>query len=215
MKKIICCIHLSWEYVPKLFLTSCLNMLRHSTGKYDLDILTCGGCYLDKARDNLVSKALTYNPDYILWLDADQVYPGDTPEILMKHIDSGKLVVGGVTPLKRYGEPIDGKPNTWNLDPITRKAFYREVVLHRGLIKVEAMGLGGIMTHPDIFKTIEFPWFQQMWNTEKKYCLSVDLQFYEHCKKAGIDVWCDTDLIYEHMAVRPIEMKAKKGMIEF
>lgn len=199
-----------------MFMYSCFDMLRHAEGKYHLGIISCGGCYLDKARDELAKKALTHNPDYILWLDADQVYPGNMPEILMKHIDSGKSIVGGVTPIKRLSDKrMHGKPNVWDLDPVTRKALLRDTILNQGLIKVEATGLGGIMTNPEVFKTLEFPWFQQMWNTEKKYCLSVDLQFFEHCKKAGVDVWCDTDLIYGHIIVQQLEMNAKKGMIEF
>jgi hypothetical protein len=110
---------------------------------------------------------------------------------------------------------LDGKPLVFNLDRITRKANHREILLHQGLIRVEAMGLGGIMTSPEVFKKLEFPWFQQMWDTEKKCCLSVDLQFYENCKKGGIDVWCDTDLLYDHWEVRPIKMNAKYGMVEF
>lgn len=215
MKNIICCIHLSWEYVPKLFMYSCFDMLRHSVDKYNLVFLNCGGCYLDKARDELAKKALSYNPDYILWLDADQTYPANTPEVLMKHVDDGKLVVGGVTPLKRLSdENIDGKPSVWNLDTETRMAYLREIFLNQGLIKIEAMGLGGVMMNPEVFKKVEFPWFQQMWNVEKKYCMSVDLQFFENCKKAGVEVWCDTNLIYGHVVVRPMKLKARTGMVE-
>jgi len=190
-------------------------MWKYSVGKYEFTMLTCGGCYLDKARDELAKKALEEKADYILWLDADQSYPANTPEVLMKHIDGDKLIVGGITPLRRKSQSLDGKPNTWNLDPETRKAIHRDIFLHQGLIKVEAMGLGGVMMNPEVFKKVEFPWFCQMWNTEKKYCLSVDLQFYENCKKAGVEVWCDTDLIYTHWEVRPIELKEKIGMVGF
>lgn len=216
MKNIACCIHLSWDYVPKAFLASCYSMWKYSVGKYNLTMLTCGGCYMDKAKDELAKKALKGNPDYILWLDADQSYPANTPEVLMKHVDDGKLIVGGVTPLRRFGDPqLDGKPSVWDLDSNATAARYRKISLHQGLLKVDAMGLGGIMTSPEVFKILEYPRFSLIWNKEEKRRLGVDLQFFANCKKAGIDVWCDTGLLYEHMEVRPIKVNAKEGMIEF
>jgi len=189
-------------------------MMAYAVGKYDLGILSCGGCYMDKVRDALIEEALKYDPDYILWLDADQTYPKETPEILMRHIDSGKSIVGGVTPLKKYGEPLDGKPSVWDVDADTNFGHHREISLNYGLIRVDGMGLGGIMMNPEVFKILEYPWFFQMWNKEEKRRPGVDFQFYGNCKRAGIDVWCDTDLIYEHIGVRPVEMKAKQGMVE-
>ena len=98
MKHIICCIPLSWEYIPRLFFLSWYNMQLYAQGKYHLSIHTNTMCYSDHARDILVKEALKHKPDYILFIDADQVYPANTPEVLMKHADSGKLVVGGITP---------------------------------------------------------------------------------------------------------------------
>lgn len=189
-------------------------MWLYATGKYHLGIITNDLCYSDTARDVLIKEAMKYNPDYILLLDADQIYPGNTPEILMKHIDSGKLVVGGISPLKKASNPaIDGKPSMWDLDTSRRLVRHREVVLHQGMIKVDAMGLGGIMMNPKVFKTLKFPWFRVMWNEEEKHRFGADFSFYSHCKDAGIDVWCDTDLIFGHVTVRPVPLKEKKSLL--
>lgn len=214
MKNIACCIHLSWDFVPKQFMMSCFKMMAYATGKYDLGILCSGGCYMDKVRDALVEESLKNDPDYILWLDADQVYPEDTPEILMKGIDSGKSVVGGVTPLRRYREPLDGKPSVWDINLESNIGHRRDISLNYGLIRVDGMGLGGVMMNPEIFKKLEYPWFFQVWDKEKARRPGVDLQFYGNCKRAGIDVWCDTNLFFEHLETRPIPMSATKGMVE-
>jgi hypothetical protein len=206
--------HLSWEYVPKVFALSLFDMAQYAAGKYNLGIITNGGCYGDSSRDNIARKAMKYNPDYILWLDADQTYPANTPEILMKHIDDGKLVVGGVSPLKKKSDNgLDGKPSIWDLDIVSNRVRHREIFLHQGLVKVEGMGLGGIMVNPEVFKTMEYPWFRRVWNENEKVLLGADFSFYANCKKAGIDVWCDTDLIFGHMEVRPIELKEKKRLL--
>lgn len=200
--------HLSWEYVAKLFALSLFDMAQYAAGKYHLGMITNGGCYSDSSKDALAQKVMGYNPDYILWLDADQVYPANTPEILMNHMDDGKLVVGGITPLKKKSDNgLEGKPSIWDLDIESNRVRHREVSLHRGLVKVDGMGLGGIMVNPEVFRTIEYPWFRRMWNKEEKALLGADFSLYANCKKAGIDVWCDTDLIYGHMEVRPMVLK--------
>lgn len=189
-------------------------MLRHAFGKYQLGFISNAGCYLDGARDELVTEVLKYNPNYILWLDADQTYPGNTPEVLMNHIDSGKSVVGGVTPLKNEAIPeLDGKPSVWDIDVETYLGNLREIVLNRGIIKVDGMGTGGMMTHPVVFKKMKYPWFRTSWNPKTKHRPSIDFQFYGNCKKAGIDVWCDTDLVFGHLALRPVSLKEKRGLI--
>lgn len=206
---------LSWEYVPKLFALSLFDMAQYAAGKYQLGIITNGGCYQDSSRDALAQEVVKYNPGYTLWLDADQIYPANTPEILMNHIDDGKLVVGGVTPLKKKSDSgLDGKPSIWDLDIVSNRVRHREVFLHQGLVKVEGMGLGGIMVNPEVFRSMEYPWFRRMWNQEEKELLGADYSFYANCKKNNIDVWCDTDLIFGHVEVHQIEMRAKTGMIE-
>ena len=185
-------------------------MAQYAAGKYSLGMITNGGCYGDGARDRLAQEVVKHNPDYILWLDADQVYPRNTPEILMKHVDSGKSVVGGVTPLKKKSDSgINGKPSIWDIDINSNLVRRREIFLHQGLVKVDGMGLGGIMVKPEIFKTMEYPWFCRMWNRNENKLLSEDFTFYANCKKNNIDVWCDTDLIFGHMEVRPIVMREK------
>jgi hypothetical protein len=77
----------------------------------------------------------------------------------------------------------------------------RIVPLHQGVIKVGAMGLGGIMMNPKIFKMMKFPWFRMVWNKRMGGRPGMDFQFYGQCKKAGIDVWADTDLIFGHVVV--------------
>ena len=206
--------HLSWEYVPKVFALSLFDMAQYAAGKYHLGMITNCGCYSDSGKDKLIQEVMKYNPDGILLLDADQTYPAATPEILMKHLDDGKLVVGGVSPLKKKSDNgLDGKPSIWDLDIDSNCVRHREILLHQDLVKVEGMGLGGIMINPKVFKIMEYPWFCRMWNNNEKALLGADFSLYANCKKAGIDVWCDTDLIFGHMEVRPIELREKKLLI--
>ena len=193
---------LSWDFIPKDFFYSWCKMTGYAGGKYDLGVLVASCCYMDKMRDDLVKDALRYKPDYILWIDADQVYPMQTPEILMKHIDDGKLVVGGMTPDKS-----DGSPLVYQITD-KKKGLIRKgnIKPGYGLVKVGAMGMGGIMVSPKVFEIMKSPYFEMGWSDRTKDVIGEDVRFYLNCKKFGIDVWCDTNLVYEHLRVVPIKL---------
>jgi len=193
MKKVVVVVPLSWDYVPTHFLLCWTKMVVDSFGRYNMSVITNRMPYLDYARDSLVKEALKDNADYVLWLDADQIYPDETVEILMNHIDSGKLIVGGVTPHRGTGQPM-----IYDFTDKEHVVKFRKN-LGKGIIKIGGMGMGGVMVHPDVFAKLEYPYFQMKWNDETNRKAGEDVVFYQNCKNAGIDVWCDTDLRYEHI----------------
>jgi len=202
-KIVVCCIPLSWQFIPTEFFLSWNMMIGYSIGRYQLGILTASCCYMDKMRDDLARDAIKYNPDYVLWLDADQIYPPDTPERLMRYIDDGKLVVGGLTPDRVSGEPL-----VYHMPPGNKGVIKRDdVTPGQGLIKVDAMGFGGVMTSLEVFKMMKPPYFQMTWNRKLKGSMGEDVKFYQNCRHAGIDVWCDTNLWYEHLNTTPMKLK--------
>jgi hypothetical protein len=208
-KMVLCCLPLSWEYVPRFFFLSWYDMHQYSFGKYRMVIMTSEGAYSDQLRDKMATEATKVNPDYILWIDADQTYPWNTPEILMKHIDDGKMVVGVVVPHRG-----SGLPNVWTSIPDTPLFNPRDISLKCGVIKVDAMGLGGVMMHPSVFKKIPYPWFRMSWDKEFNVRPGMDFTFYNNCKRNGIDVWCDTNLVFGHLAVGEVPMKLSKRIVE-
>jgi hypothetical protein len=175
-------------------------MQYYARDKYDLGMITMGSCYMDLSRDELVELALKEKPDYILFLDADQIYPAETPEVLMKHIDDDKLVVGGLTSDKHKGYPL-----VYNFGKVGNTMTRNEMIMPQtGIYKVDAMGFGGIMIHPKVFDIIEYPRFQACWNWKQYSYIGEDTKFYSNCKKHEIDVWCDTDLPFGHLTLRPM-----------
>lgn len=203
MKRIVACVPLSWDYVPALFFHSWNKMMYYAQGKYDLRLISTSSCYMDTMRDDLVIAAQRHKPDYLLWIDADQLYPEETPEILMKHIDSGKSIVGGLTP-----HNIGGGVNVY--DFIHNKGIIarRQVVPGNGLIKVDAMGMGGVMMKPEVFEKLDLPCFTMRWDSKIARYPGEDVQFYANCKRANIDVWCDTDLVFGHIVTRAVIIEA-------
>lgn len=201
MKEVVCLVPLSWDFVPACFFDSWTQMTEYAHDRYNLRMVAIRSPYLDSLRDLLVEKALTGKPDYILWLDADQRYPKDTPEILMKHVDDGKLVVGGVTPHRSTGQPM-----IYDWLPEIRedgKMFqYRSKNNHlTGIQQIGGMGMGGVMVRPKVYRELlDKPFFQMSYDAKRGRTAGEDVIFYKRCYDADIDVWCDYDLFYKHLS---------------
>jgi len=180
----------------------------YSYGKYRMPLLTQDMAYSDKLRDVMAREAMKIPCDYIFWVDADQTYPKDTPERLMKHIDSGKMIVGGLVPHRG-----NGLPNIYTALSATPEYRHRKVYAGDGIVKVDAMGLGGVMMNPEVFKKMEYPWFRKSWDTRINDELGMDFTFYRNCARVGIDIWCDTDLVYGHLAVKNVPLQIEKRIL--
>lgn len=190
-------IPLSWKYVPVDFTFSLLNMQRYAQGKYEIDFIVSAICYIDFALNDLIGKALFGKYDYMLFLAADMTYPKDIPERLIKYIDSGKSIVGGLAPVRYDGLPMlyyftNEKPNS-----IMMKR-YTDI---KGIMKVDASSISGSMMNPEIFNKFKFPYFKTGWSEVDNKYVGEDISFYKQCKDKDIDVWCDTDLKYGHLDV--------------
>ena len=189
-KHIVACIPFARETVYIQFFISWSEMFAYARGKYDLSMVSIYGPYIDANRDALVRAALRMEADYILFLDDDQTYPKNTPEILLNH---DKAMVGGVTPRKETGTPMvwnyDGDVEIW--DSLSGKS---------GLTKVDGMGMGGVLIRADVFNKLEHPFFKRHSDPTYRGC-GEDIAFYLKCKEAGIDMWADIDLRYGHLVV--------------
>ena len=204
-KKVTIAIPLSWTHIWSPFFLSFVQMCLRSSGEYQLAIYTSNTSLIDKMREVLADEVLTTEPDYVLWIDADQLYPMEPLIKLAKHVDEGHLVVGGITPDKHTGKPMVYR----FLTPEGSCAQDRGFEVNRGLVKVDAMGFGGIMMAADVIRKIKPPRFPRTWDDPMQSFIGEDFGFYNNCRNAGIDVWCDTDLHYSHMVGTAVNVNRK------
>jgi len=200
MKHIVACVPFAREFIYCPFFMSWSSMLAYAFTyayeKYTLSLVTCHGPYIDANRDTLITKAKTLEPDAVLFLDDDQTYPPDTPEILLNH---DKLVVGGVTPRKMTYTPM-----IWDYDG--RVKFWNSLNGQKGLTKVTGMGMGGVLIRSEVFDKLESPYFKKHDKpTYQEH--GEDMAFYFRCRDAGIDVWTDLDLQYGHMVMKEARLE--------
>lgn len=201
-KKLAIALPLSWSHVPSPFFLSFVQMCLKSAGNYILSIYNTNTSLIDKMREVLAEEIKSGQPDYILWIDADQLYPMDTIDRLAKHVDDGHLVVGGVTPDKHTAKPMVYK----FLNELGTASRDRNFEVSRGLVKVDCMGFGGIMVAGEVMDRIQPPYFPRDWDEAMQSYVGEDFGFYNKCRKAGIDVWCDTDLHYSHMVATAVNV---------
>ncbi len=212
MIKIAVLLPLSWRLLLDDFVESLLRMVQYSFGRYRLEVIRSRMSYGDNARNYLAKCGLVVKADYLLWLDGDEVYPEDLPEVLMGHMSQGKDIVGGWTCERTARLPAlfkfgSGSNSGYDLDRICQ--------VPKGLFKVESTNFGGVMMKPEIFVDLPFPWFKTIIESTEKFGVDEstgemtqntlwvpeDVYFYRQCKDAGIKVWIDGNLEFEHLDI--------------
>ena len=142
-------------------------------------ILLRGSSNLQHARNMVVEGALAHHADYLLLVDTDMIFPGDTVERLLAH---EKDIVGCA--YRRRGGDMDilVRPIP---EPMT------------GCRPVELLPTGLMLIKMSVFETWERPWFWFGTNEETRRLAGEDLIFCHEAHKRGYELWCDWDLSKE------------------
>jgi hypothetical protein len=103
------------------------------------------------SRCKIAAAALDSGADWLLWLDADHSFPGDT---LTRLLGRGKPVIGANY---RRRMPDEVKPTAYalrdgKLQPSMPKG--------EGIEEVAHLGMGVCLTHAEVFRRIARPYFQ-------------------------------------------------------
>lgn len=144
---------------------------------------------IDASRNQIVEHAIKEKFDYIFWIDSDIIMPQNT---LSKLFEADKDIVSAVYPYKimpvesivakKYGE--DGRYEDIDIDK-----------LNSGLIKVDGIGFGCVLTKVDIFNKINKPYF--VYTPD----MGEDIYFSKKAQEVGFDIWLDTDIFCDHLGL--------------
>jgi hypothetical protein len=178
-----------------LFCKSLVNMLK------PLNWVTIESrrCVVDQARNKMVDQAVKHGIDYILFLDDDHVHPHD---LFMRLISHNKDVVGALC--FRRQEPFGPCVFRWQTSEENGNlmVYERPELINKGLQKVDAIGFGAVLIKTSVFAKLgPPPWF-------KFDEVGEDLHFCDLCAKAGIEIFCDTDLVSPHINDDGIQVDA-------
>ena len=159
----------------------------HETINVPLQFLM--GSNISESRNQLVRKALAFNPDYVLFIDSDMHFPKDALQRLMFW---DKDIIGA-TYCKR-APPFD----------VIGKTVSGEMPLH-GVVEAERLPAGMLMIRASVFKEENYPWFYESYDANGELH-SEDTNFCDDARKRGLDIWLECGLSVEmaHLAIYPI-----------
>jgi hypothetical protein len=173
--------------------------------KVEMQTFIVGSSILTEGRHELVFQALAWGADYILWCDADHVFPADAFCRLWAH---GKDIIG--TNYARRGSPtaptaakVRGTTDRENLVYTTlekAQAGELEEVDHLGFgfCLMKASVFDGLQVHAESMGDASMmPLFAMKPNTDGTGIVGEDVHFFKKCRDAGYQVWCDHGLSWE------------------
>ena len=152
---------------------------------------------IQHARNLIVSKALELNCTHVLFIDDDMIFPQDAAIRLLEH--DRDIVCGLAFQRKKPHMPCIFR----NVIDNDEQQIYPMEIVKQGLFEIDACGSAFVLIKTDVFRKLEEPWY--VWGDKTlgvyvdKGGLGEDISFSLKAKRAGFEVFCDTDLIITHI----------------
>lgn len=167
------------------------------TAQADHEILTSFYDYYDVSEmRNVVSlDAIKTGVDFVFYMDADMVYPGDTIVKLLAHnVD----VVGGMYMTRKLPTlPVHFRKLA--LDKDFGADSNRDYKFNTGLQETEASGFGGVLVKRQVLEKMSMPYFHVIRKEDGSGFWGEDIYFYKVLKDLGIKSYVDTSVNYGHV----------------
>lgn len=164
------------------------------------NLIESGRCIVDQARNQIADMALKLGIDYVLMIDDDHTFP---PDMLYRLLSYEKDVVAALG--FRRAEPFGPCVFSWETDPGNGNLMVmdRPDLIRKGLQKVDAVGFGAVLIKMSVFQKLQPEKPGQWFKFDE---VGEDLHFCHLCAQAGVEIWCDTDLVIPHIADEGIEV---------
>lgn len=198
--KVVICVPCR-DTVHSLFAYNLIQLVNHChlTGVKS-HVMMETGSLISQQRQHLAEEALKLNPDFILWLDSDMMFPLNTIEILSRH--NLPIVACNYStrsdPLKGVAYKSIGDWDSW-IDSGTEMG---------NTTVVEGTGMGCMLVKPDVFRAMEKPWFDIRYNDKLGDHIGEDFYFCTKAADCGYDIVIDNVLSREirHLGVMPFDL---------
>lgn len=177
------------EYVRNAsFIPSFIGLLRPE-GSFTM---TVHGQSPATSRNMIIKRALENDCTHIFFMDDDMILPPDT---LLKLIEHKKDIVSALYLLRSFPH----RPAFF--DKAYENGRCKFTFLEKGmtgLIKGVNCGLGAVLISTNVFKALEEPYVRLGEIEKDGWC--DDVGFFNRCRQAGFDIYCDLDSPVGHMA---------------
>ena len=200
---------LSWEYIPRAFFESWIGFFsKFVENKIKFGVMIGDRGRQDDQRNSIIHEVLKHGNEYshILFLDCDHRFPSDTIVKLLSH---NKPIVSGLS--FRRMEPFDPVIFNWN-DEVEE---YKNITeWGKDLIEVDATGGACLLIELDVFRKMEFPWFEFYTGYDRngrKVRISEDLYFCKKAKELGYKIYVDPTCQNKHLGSLEVDIDTWKN----
>lgn len=170
-----------------------------------VEVFIVSSSILTESRHRLAAEALHYDADYMLWCDADHVFPADALcRLWSRNVDIvGCNYARRITPTAPTAAKVVGETDAENLVYTTiEKAKAEEMQ------EVDHLGFGLCLMKMSIFDRMQeqaekegrnsfMPLFAMLPNEDHTAVTGEDVYFFKKCRDAGLKVWCDHGVSWE------------------
>jgi hypothetical protein len=142
--------------------------------------------------------------DYIMWIDSDMVFEVND---FIKLLNMNKDIASGI--YKTQNNSNYATVEKWNKEYYAKNGsfeFLDDKLINKRTkpFKVEYTGFGWVLIKKGVFESLEYPWFQPLWeefkvgDTSFKEFTMEDVAFCRMITKKGYDIYVDPTLIIGH-----------------
>ena len=154
----------------------------------DSQLFSARGTLFPHIRNDLAAAALEWSADWLLWIDADQIFPADTLTRLLRH---HQMIVACNIPVRRQTVP---SPNAYKDDKLVYTT--RDKAGKLDLEPVDGVGLGVCLIGRDVFEALRQPYFRLNYNAAGDF-ETEDYAFCRAAREAGFQPYVDHALSWE------------------
>lgn len=143
------------------------------------------------ARNAIIKQGLENDCTHIFFMDDDMIFPPDTLTKLLVH---DKYIISALYLLRSFPH----RPAFF--DKAYENGKCRFTFLEKGmngLIKGVNCGLGAVLISTKIFEKLDEPYVRLGEIEKDGWC--DDVGFFNRCRQAGFDIWCDLNAPVGHM----------------
>lgn len=150
------------------------------------------GSLITKARNDIV-KAM--KGDWLLFIDSDMTFSADSLNQLLKHLEAGADIVGGLC----FRRVPDYNPTLYQQLDGQLKWQWLHDYPRDSLFEVDATGSAFILIKKRVFDKMPYPWYEYVED------LSEDLYFCHKAKQLGFKILIDSSVKIGHLATFPVD----------
>lgn len=153
---------------------------------------------VDDLRNEAVLVAKAAKVSHLLFLDADNMWPVDVLDRMLRHHDKG--IVAGLYHLKSWpNHPVAFSSGHVNLATGNVDYVYDERITGTDLRPEALVGMGCTLIPMALFDAMPRPWFEYRQDNNGVWSITEDVAFCQKAAAYGCPIWLDPTVRCEHI----------------